>query len=410
MAYVDTTDLTTWGIVNVVLTGLFIKPLFIIWMVSLCLARRKGDHARVGFTWMKLVFPSYILALLLYVVAGGLYIYIVPWLLDDSSAYYADYDEDTMLTVYNIEVRVSSVGQFFDDVATALLLISIVEIANGFLYAKAGAVRTGLQKGVRWATISFSGVVVVLSIAHLGLTNSAWGKYFDYRSGRRSDGMYFAIGDFDRDLRTIRQITAAVVVLFWVATLAMISFAGYVVHRVKDLEFKRSSAVILLVATILLFVRYTWQLVYVATWILPENSSGTPLAINAVDPILTAWIMFVILVLLFVIGIRKQKGLWTTEQRWMNMPPPHVTPGQGGGWSQGAGVYPPQPVYQQYPPQQYAYAVPQQQPEQQQGWVQQQGLHHPSQEVHGHVSPQGSSPPYVPSPAQELPNGEQREK
>ena len=61
MAYLDTTDLTIWGIVNVVLTGIPIKPLFIIWLVSLCLARRKGDHARWGVTWMKLVFPFYIL-------------------------------------------------------------------------------------------------------------------------------------------------------------------------------------------------------------------------------------------------------------------------------------------------------------------------------------------------------------
>jgi hypothetical protein len=60
MSYFDS-DIQTWTIVNVVLTGIPIKPLFIIWLVSLCLARRKNDHARVGFTWLKLVFPFYIL-------------------------------------------------------------------------------------------------------------------------------------------------------------------------------------------------------------------------------------------------------------------------------------------------------------------------------------------------------------
>lgn len=54
-------DLLVWTIVNVVLTGIFIKPLFIIWLVSLCLARRRSDHARIGFTWLKLVFPIYTL-------------------------------------------------------------------------------------------------------------------------------------------------------------------------------------------------------------------------------------------------------------------------------------------------------------------------------------------------------------
>ena len=161
----------------------------------------------------------------------------------------------------------------------------------------------------------------------------------------------------------------------------------------------------------MLFIRLTWDLAAVATWTLPDRSDGTPVAFNAVDPILNSWVMFVILVLLFAIGVRKKKGLWSTHQPWMDnmsqMPPVQAVPGPGG-WVQGGGYPQLQPAYQQYPPQQYVYAVPQQH----QGWVQQQPMQHYSQELHGHHSPQGSSPPYVPreSPAQELPNGEQQEK
>ena len=50
-----------YDIVDVVLYGIFIKPLFILFVISLCLARRRSDPARVGFTWMKLVFPFWIL-------------------------------------------------------------------------------------------------------------------------------------------------------------------------------------------------------------------------------------------------------------------------------------------------------------------------------------------------------------
>jgi hypothetical protein len=117
-------------------------------------------------------------------------------------------------------------------------------------------------------------------------------------------------------------------------------------------------------------------------------------------------VTFVLLVLLFVLGVRKQKGLWTSHQPWMNnmnQPMPAALAHGQGGWNQGV-MYPPQqqPGYQQYPPQQYVYAVPQQQ---QQGWVPQQ--------PHGYQSPHGSSPPYVPTPspgAQELADGEHREK
>lgn len=46
-----------YDIVNLVLWGLLIKPLLIIWLISLCLVRRKNDHARLAFTYMKIVMP-----------------------------------------------------------------------------------------------------------------------------------------------------------------------------------------------------------------------------------------------------------------------------------------------------------------------------------------------------------------
>jgi len=176
-------------------------------------------------------------ALILYVVAGGLYIILVPWFEDQYSSY-SDYDDDTYNTLYNIAIRVGTVGQLFDDMATAMLLIALVEIGNGFLYVLAQA-RTELQRGLRWATISVAGVIVVLAIARLGQANSAWTKYFDYQAGNLG-GEYFAFGYFDRDLKTSRQLLAAVVILFWVMTLPMIAYASCVVHRVKGIPLLRS--------------------------------------------------------------------------------------------------------------------------------------------------------------------------
>ncbi len=50
-----------WTIVDAALAGIMIKPLFIIWVLGFCLARRRSDHARVAFTWLKIVFPFEIL-------------------------------------------------------------------------------------------------------------------------------------------------------------------------------------------------------------------------------------------------------------------------------------------------------------------------------------------------------------
>ncbi len=46
-------DLAIYLLVNAVMSGLMIKPLFIIWIVSLCMVRRAGS----AFHWMKVAFP-----------------------------------------------------------------------------------------------------------------------------------------------------------------------------------------------------------------------------------------------------------------------------------------------------------------------------------------------------------------
>ena len=162
----------------------------------------------------------------------------MPWFEDRYSSY-SDYDDDTYNTLYNIATRVGSVGQLFDDVATAMLLIALVEVGNGFLYVLAARARTELQRGLRWATISVAAVIVVLSVARLGQANAAWTKYFDYQAGKIG-GEYFAFGYFDRDLKTSRQLLAAVVILMWVVTLPLIAYASYVVHRAKGFPLLRS--------------------------------------------------------------------------------------------------------------------------------------------------------------------------
>ncbi len=48
-------------IATTVLSGLWVTPLSILWFISLCLARRQKDPARVGVAWMKAVFPFWIL-------------------------------------------------------------------------------------------------------------------------------------------------------------------------------------------------------------------------------------------------------------------------------------------------------------------------------------------------------------
>lgn len=47
--------------IAVAVHGIWVLPLFILWCISLCLARRRGDPARVGVAWAKAAFPFFIL-------------------------------------------------------------------------------------------------------------------------------------------------------------------------------------------------------------------------------------------------------------------------------------------------------------------------------------------------------------
>lgn len=147
------------------------------------------------------------------------------------------------------------------------------------------------------------------------------------------------------------------------------------------LTFGLQSCVLFLVSTILNFVRHTWNLAYTARWIL-NDAYIVPPAISIVDPILDVWPFFVLAVLLFVICIRKQLGLWTVMQPWMDgtatmapvmQPPMYAVPMQG---------YNGQPMgYPQYPPQQMAYGVGPQQQQMPPPMMQQQQQQHIPREV-----------------------------
>lgn len=54
-------SLEGYSIGYTVLAGLWITPLAILWFISLCLARRRDDPARVGVAWLKAAYPIWIM-------------------------------------------------------------------------------------------------------------------------------------------------------------------------------------------------------------------------------------------------------------------------------------------------------------------------------------------------------------
>ncbi|KAJ9142447.1 hypothetical protein NKR23_g7242 [Pleurostoma richardsiae] len=373
----------TLDIINCVLSGILIKPLFIIWVISLCLARRKSDPARVGFTYMKVVMPLEIIAMTFYVISDALYIF---WFDNDDSYYYSD--GDVSLALRNAAVRTGLVGGLFERFADIFLVVCLAELTGGFLSCVGQKQRGGFQNILRFGSLGFGVVLLALALAYFGKINAAYTPYFKYLGSSSyyddDDTEYFDYDAFDDAVKTSHDLVSAFDILLLVSSVAFIALGVFVLVRVHANRVLSSSAVLFLVVTILNFIRYLWSVIYDAAWLLPQKS--TPDAVSVVDPILNIWVFFVLLVLLFVLGCRKEKGLWTTPQPWMGgatVPPAlsgqPLAPGvaqQHGGWVQYAPGQ--QIVYVQPAP---VYAAPGQQPVVEQGWQGQQqgGYYYPQQ-------------------------------
>ena len=53
-------DLRTYNAVHLCLSGILILPTVVLWLVSFCVVRRRGDPVRqLPFAWMKVAYPMF---------------------------------------------------------------------------------------------------------------------------------------------------------------------------------------------------------------------------------------------------------------------------------------------------------------------------------------------------------------
>jgi len=388
------------------LYAIFVLPLFVLWCVSLCTARRKGDPARVGVAWMKAVYPFWVVASTFFAIAYGLRVWVR--LADES---YYNYDEDVIYAVSQASDSVWSVAGLFNYISIITLLVCFVEFAGGFLLALTGANR--FAKPIRFGALGVAFVLFILAITWFGLVIKYYTGYYSYlRDPSPARGASTALS---KDGRTLSRLSGATDILLWLASLPTVGYAAFVVHKARSSPHLRNSAGLLLAATILNFIRTITDMAVAATYSLGPPMGLTPIYVPyVVVPVLTTIPMFVLLVLLFTIGIRKQKGLWWNQKPQPQMAPgtvPYVIPNgtappmvwQGQpvqGQQQPYYPYPPQGVAgypQQVPPAGYPHAgyphagYPQQTP---QGYPQQQP-------VQSYPQPQAVTPRQQPAMAQE---------
>ncbi|CAK7213547.1 hypothetical protein SCUCBS95973_001830 [Sporothrix curviconia] len=351
-------------IVNAALTGIVIFPVFVFGLLSFFQAHSRKDPARNGVRWLRLVFPFFFLSLVLTVASDAMYIVILLGVDGDEGFYQASN-------------YLFLVAAFFEHIATICTLVAMLEIGLGFLYIQkppqgtstalnnkdAHIIRDDIGDGskkrdhYKMIHIAAAVVGVVLFALAVALLGKACNAYAVYYSGvTANDGSDSDSTDYDevidRYLAAIhiaRDLGATVDILIWILAFPLIGFAGYLVYHARlQRQPSTGATILLLVATLFWFVRFTWHLAYNVAWLLPSGSNGAPIWFDAVDPELDVWTFFAVLVLLYVIVARRAGGLWSTSQPWMLS---GAGAGVGGG---GASFY--QPVYNPgYGPAGYGY-------------------------------------------------------
>ncbi|KAG9249498.1 uncharacterized protein F5Z01DRAFT_754429 [Emericellopsis atlantica] len=249
---------------------------------------------------------------------------------------------NTIMLAHNVYSRTASVGSLFRRIAQVLLTMTIIETANGLLFALKRQ-RTTSQKVLRWLTMSLGFVFVVLALAHTVMANTImreqWYDIFNYHAtstGLTGQDDFSYLQSLVSRGAASRCLDGAYNVLNFIVAIGVLVYTSVVMHYYAQVEpsrvlliwpantRRRQCAIDLLFAALLNFSRWMWLLVVSALWILPDrpvipSTNGTSYGGNAFLDIID---FAIIVIILFSISVLKKKGLWTTLQPWMGGVPP----------------------------------------------------------------------------------------
>lgn len=247
--------------------------------------------------------------------------------------------------LYHAYLRMSVLGSLFSSSADLLMIMTLAELGNGFLFCLTQT-RTALQKAVRYIAVVSCAILFMLVIALFGVYNA---EYSQHLSSRWYSG-------FEENLyEASRRMSSAFSIITFVLASLLVAFAAVVLNKTKRnyvlrnvsrtlfplqdcsgarrgqtnstipvANWKRllQSAVLFLVAAVLNLIVHLYALIYVSVFVLADfqlyRHYETYTAIMFVDPVITVWIYTAAVAFVFVIVIRKRNGLWTTLQPWMD--------------------------------------------------------------------------------------------
>jgi len=286
--------------VSVGLTAAITIPIAVTGILTCLKARRRGDPARRGFTWLKLaysfIFISYVASIVSDIISGLMY----------------DGVADSQRHVTNALAVTANVTYWLGEVC---VIVTCSELGCGFMYALR-LERTPSHKIWRLYGAVSAAVIAILGVVTSAYSGWAYAEYLDSVYGSEA----YEVVERSEKLR------AAVSVLTFFVSAGLLVQACLVRRKYLSGMPATNSVTLYLVATILFVVpRRLWGMV---TSLVYLTQGVTEL--NELTASVTTWLIIsgipqlILLILLFVVGLRQSNGLWTTMQPWMHYNAPYM--------------------------------------------------------------------------------------
>ncbi|KAM0191017.1 hypothetical protein ACHAPA_002830 [Fusarium lateritium] len=279
-------------------------PSLVLFICSLRLIRSQKDPARTGFTyfkWALFMFSS--------TAFFDVCFYAVRIALDQLWLHRA-YDESDAfgdalqgLSISTASIRI--VLEFFDMITDILVMIMLLHLSTGILVAQSGRTNT-VGKKLRLTSYGAAAILGVLTLTVLGLQI----RYI-------CEGLY---GDFEiaEDCAIQgRQIRFGFNVLMIVISLAVVARAVMVKRQLKADKSLSWCSTMLVAASVVWLLRTTFSMAFMAATTNLSYLYQDPeykLANFILEVVFGIWPQFIVLCIVFAMGLAKEKGIWSRQR------------------------------------------------------------------------------------------------
>mgnify|MGYP005988884435 CR=1 FL=1 len=285
------------------LTGFTFIASAVISGVALCTVRRRSDIARSWIPYYKAAFSIFAFALFLRCLTYALSVAQI------NMPYSSGYTNESMLV--EASAYMSTVGEFFSYIAEILIFLTLIVLGCCVTIAQCGQKQTP-DRFVKYVAYGFSGLIGILVLVHLSLNCAA----FSYVYKRESSYDYDSYATQEKIAKlnksTIR-IMAAASILFMIAALGALVWSIIVTIRgPKNQGASSTPAILLIVCSALFLLNKVYDMAILFRYSYPKERDY-PEHMRIVGVVFDVWPEFVLLVILFALGIKKRSGVWTNR-------------------------------------------------------------------------------------------------